>query len=678
MRRTSYVCAALTVVAALTILAVGWALDVEAIRSVARGAASMKPPSALMLILSGVALALVVERPSGRRLWAVRGLAAVVIALSAVYLGEYLFAVSGGIDELVFKDTVAQANGAAYPGRPAPLTLISFVLVACALLTIDARRRPTGLLIAPVAAINAMCVVGYLYSIPAFYGPATAAKMSLTTALVFLVLAAGVLLARPRGRLQAFLTTDSPGGIMARPLLPLAIAVPLLLGWLHLVGEHSGLFGDRTGTWWQTAGTIVCLVLVIGFAARSLNRGVLDAQRRFETAFEHAPMGIALVDLNGRVMKVNRLMSETTGHDAPSLVATPFSDLIHPDDRGEYQVAARQLMYEGGASYTIERRYVRRDGSELWARQSATLVRGSDDRPQHFIVQVQDITGQREDAEALAAAKQELQDKVKRLQELDQLKEEFVALVTHELRTPLTSVAGYLDIVLEDDDEDVVRLDPQHAHHVGVARRNTQRLIDLVEDLLLIRRLEAGREQLSPQTLDLSDLAADRLESVAPMASAKGVTIGGDVAPGIVVDADPRRIAQIVDNLLSNAIKYTPAGGDVRLTLAPAGDRVALAVADTGIGIPEVDRPHLFDPFFRASNVSGSAVPGTGLGLVVTRRLIEAHGGTVDVESTEGFGSRFVVTLPSAAYSGSSYSAMSRPIAGSKTRTPVSAQPRRS
>lgn len=245
----------------------------------------------------------------------------------------------------------------------------------------------------------------------------------------------------------------------------------------------------------------------------------------------------------------------------------------------------------------------------------------------------------------LADARAELEDKIRRLQELDRLKEEFVALVTHELRTPLTSVAGYLDVVLEEDD-DLAPLDPQRRHCVGIARRNAQRLIDLVEDLLLVRRLESGHDELLRVPVALSYLAADRLESVALMAGSKDVTVSGDITPEIVVEGDERRLAQVIDNLLSNAIKYTLPDGDVLLELASGPAGVRLAVTDTGIGIPAADQAQLFEPFFRASNVSDSASPGTGLGLAVTKQLVEALGGTIALESAEDCGSCFTVTLP--------------------------------
>jgi PAS domain S-box-containing protein len=648
MRRTPYVCACLTAAVALLVLVGGWCLDVEVLRSIAPGTVSMKAPTAVLFLLSSGALALMAGRPSGRRRWLARGLAVLVIAIAAAFLAEYVFHVSLGIDERPFRDEVSRLQGAAYPGRPSPLAMVSFVLVAVALMTLDTRRRLAELLVVPVVMIAATSLIGYLYSIPAFYGPASATKMAINTAALFLALSVAIVLARPRGALQRLLTTNAPGGIMMRKLLPIALAVPLLLGWLRLVAHDAGLFGLRTGTWWLTAATIVCLTLVVVVAASSVDRAVRRAERQFETAFELAPIGVAIVRLDGHLIMANRALSRITGYTRHDLVDKRADELFHEDDRDGYEAARAQVL--GGGPYTADRRYRRADGAVIWARHSAALVRDDDGRPQHIIAQVQDITTERADASALALAKDDLETRFERLQELDRMKEEFVSLVTHELRTPLTSVAGYLDLLLDDEDgdDDAARLDPGHARHAQVARRNAQRLIDLVEDLLFVRRLEAGREELDPIALDLSELAADRVESIAPLASAKDIAIDGDVAAGVIVDADPRRMAQILDNLLSNAIKYTPEGGRVRLDLASRHDRVELAVHDTGIGIPAAEQASLFEPFFRASNVAHGTEQGTGLGLVVTRRLVEAHGGTIDVASGEGRGSSFTVTLPAA------------------------------
>lgn len=644
--RTARAAAAAAVLVGVLVLVVGWGMDVEAMRSVVPGTVGMKPSTAAMFVLSGIALWLLAGGSTRRRHYVAAGCAAACILLSFAFLAEYVFHVSLGIDEFPFRDEAGRAKQLVYPGRIAPMTAISFILLSSALLTIDLRRRLSEPLVAPVVGIGATCLIGYLYAIPVFYGPGSVGKMALSTAVLFLILSTGVLMARPRGRLHSLLTTESPGGSMARRLLPVAVLVPLLLGWLSQVGESWGVFSDRAGEWWLTGATIAVLCLVVAQAAQGLDRGVRQAQRRFETAFQDAPIGIALVDLEGRVLKANQALYDITGYDGDQLVAKRFADLVHPGDRETEERNARELLASDCRAFTVENRFVRRDGSALWALHSASLVRDDDDQPLNFIAHVQDITRQREDAEALAAAKHELEGQVDQMQELDRLKEEFVAIVTHELRTPITSVAGYLDLLLEVEEDDPAPLEPHRRHYAEVARRNAQRLIDLVSDLLLVRRLESGHEELARVKLDLSALTYDRLESMSPAAGAKHVGITVDVAAGIVVDADPRRLAQVIDNLLSNAVKYTPEGGNVWVSLANGGPTVRLAVRDNGIGVPANEQEQLFDPFFRASNVTRGAVSGTGLGLVVTRQLVEAHGGTIAVDSVAGTGSTFRVTLP--------------------------------
>ncbi len=271
-RRVVSACAGVAIVTGLLVVVVGWALDVAAMRSLIPGTVGMKPSTATMFVLSGIALALVAGAPSRRRRALAAGCALSCIVLSAAFLSEYVLGWDLGIDEFPFRDTAGHAAAIAYPGRLAPTTAACFILMGLALLAIDARRRVVELLAAPVAAIAALCLIGYAYSIPLFYGPAAAAKMAINTALVFLLLAVGVTLVRPRGRLLALLTTRNPGGVMARRLLPLALGVPLVLGWARLVGQDAGLFSERVGTWLLTATTIAALVAIIAGAAVKLSR----------------------------------------------------------------------------------------------------------------------------------------------------------------------------------------------------------------------------------------------------------------------------------------------------------------------------------------------------------------------------------------------------------------------
>ena len=244
----------------------------------------------------------------------------------------------------------------------------------------------------------------------------------------------------------------------------------------------------------------------------------------------------------------------------------------------------------------------------------------------------------------------------------ERMKDQFVSLISHELRTPLTSILGYLELVLEDEDQP---LTDEQRSYLTTVERNADRLLRLVGDLLFTAQVDAGRLTLEPEDVDLATVVRAAEESVRVTAAAAGVEIVVDVPEdGLVVPGDAVRLGQACDNLVSNAVKFTPGGGTVTLSLrsawqTPDGAVTAdpgpdaapvaqLAVRDTGIGIPSTEQGKLFTRFFRASTAQKNAVPGVGLGLAITKAITTAHGGTLDLVSTEGAGTTFTLTLPRA------------------------------
>src|SRR5688500_2009108 len=240
------------------------------------------------------------------------------------------------------------------------------------------------------------------------------------------------------------------------------------------------------------------------------------------------------------------------------------------------------------------------------------------------------------------------------------MKDQFVSLISHELRTPLTSILGYLELVLEDEDQPLT--DEQRAYLTTV-ERNAGRLLRLVGDLLFTAQVDAGRFSLEPRDVDLAGVVRSAEETVRVTAATAGVEVVVEVPEeGLVVPGDAVRLGQACDNLVSNAVKFTPAGGRVTLSLRaawrladgsishveqPGAEAVAqLAVSDTGVGIPAGEQGKLFTRFFRASTAQRNAIPGVGLGLTITKAITTAHAGTLDVHSVEGQGTTFTLTLP--------------------------------
>ena len=219
-------------------------------------------------------------------------------------------------------------------------------------------------------------------------------------------------------------------------------------------------------------------------------------------------------------------------------------------------------------------------------------------------------------------------------------KDEFLASVSHELRTPLTSILGYLDLALDEEG-----LDPGVEQCLTVAKRNARRLLTLVGDLLTIA---SGSLTISPRPADLNDVAATSISAAQPHAAAAGITLELESTGPATGRFDPDRLGQALDNLVSNAIKYTPEGGTVTVRVSAAGQDLRCEVTDTGIGMTEDELAQAFTRFFRAANAHSSAIPGAGLGLAITRSIVENHRGTISLSSSRGKGTTAVLTLPDA------------------------------
>ena len=246
----------------------------------------------------------------------------------------------------------------------------------------------------------------------------------------------------------------------------------------------------------------------------------------------------------------------------------------------------------------------------------------------------------RADAEA---AQQALAEQNERLRELDRLKDEFISLVSHELRTPLTSIRGYLELLL---DGGAGELSDDQARFLAVVDRNSKRLMHLVGDLLFLAQIEAGKLALDLSEVDLNHVVAECVEAARPMADEKRITLHAAVEPIPRMVGDGERLGQVLDNLVSNALKFTDEGGSVSIRISSTDDEAVVEVEDNGFGIAPEEQAHLFDRFFRSTEVTERAIPGTGLGLTIAKAIVERHEGSIEVVSTQGEGTTMRVRLP--------------------------------
>ncbi|MCO8271136.1 GAF domain-containing sensor histidine kinase [Actinoplanes sp. TRM 88003] len=227
-----------------------------------------------------------------------------------------------------------------------------------------------------------------------------------------------------------------------------------------------------------------------------------------------------------------------------------------------------------------------------------------------------------------------------RLREADKLKDEFISRVTHELRTPLTSINGYLEMLAEDGVAPAAEVE-----FLSRIRRNSDRLMALVDDMLLAAQAGPDQLRLTKRRLDLAELSRAAVVRNQVLAEGRGLEIRAEASEPVLVEADEARMVQVIERLVLNAVKFTPRGS-ITVGAAVRGDRVELTVRDTGIGMSAADRERVLAPFRRSADAERAEVQGAGLGLSIVKAIVEGHGGSVRIESEPARGAAVVVTLP--------------------------------
>lgn len=243
-------------------------------------------------------------------------------------------------------------------------------------------------------------------------------------------------------------------------------------------------------------------------------------------------------------------------------------------------------------------------------------------------------------------ANAELEERNQELEQASLAKSQVLSTATHELKTPLTSIVGYVERMLIHQDTVGPLTERQH-RYLKTVQKNARRLQALIDDLLDVSRIETGSLQLTLVKLDVGEEITEQVQVMQNQIDQKGIQLTLDFPPTLpLVKADRLRFSQVITNLVSNACKYSPPGAAVTMAAKALDGLVQIDVSDTGIGISKANQTHLFTKFFRVDNSSTRQTSGTGLGLFITKHIVEAHGGTIWVETEEGKGSTFSFTMP--------------------------------
>ncbi len=356
-----------------------------------------------------------------------------------------------------------------------------------------------------------------------------------------------------------------------------------------------------------------------------LNAAVLSIQNseaKYRLLAENATDLIARYTLDGECTYASPACQSLLGYDARELEGTSIYYFVHPDDMETIHDSHRATVGQEG-TYTATYRMRRKDGTYVWFEStSKPLAHAKDNDLREIVVVSRDITERRA---------------------VERMKDEFISTVSHELRTPLTSILGSLNLVINAS----TGL-PEHVKKlVDIAYRNSERLSDLVSDLLDIERIETGKMTFEFTAVELMPLVERAIEESRTSAAKHNVEcVLTEAPPGLQVLADNKRLRQVLGNLLSNAIKFSPPDTQVEVSVCTIEDMVRVSVSDHGPGISEEFREHIFEKFTQVDSSNTRQKGGTGLGLTIVKSIVEKHGGSVNFKTREGKGTTFYFDLP--------------------------------
>jgi PAS domain S-box-containing protein len=371
-----------------------------------------------------------------------------------------------------------------------------------------------------------------------------------------------------------------------------------------------------------------------------------ESEAGFRAIFEESPFGIAVAGMDGRCLAANAALSSIVGFSIEEMLGRVIlAELMHPDDALSGWEMFRGMAAGQYDNYTIEQRFIHKNGEQRWVRLAMSLVRDAEGRPKNVIGMGEDITERKlaeEQRKQFEAALEEARDLALRA---SLAKSEFLATMSHEIRTPMNGVIGMTGLLLDTE------LSPRQREYAEAVRRSGEALLAIINDILDFSKIEAGKLELEFAPVDVREAVEDVVGLLAEQAEAKGLELAAvvqaDVPNGL--QGDPGRIRQVLMNLVGNALKFTQRGEvTVQARLAEQTADSALIrvdVTDTGIGISPEVASRLFQPFSQADVSMTREFGGTGLGLAICKRLVEQMGGEIGLQSELGRGSMFWFTV---------------------------------
>lgn len=621
-----------------TLVLMGWAFQTSYLK---QDWLAMKANTAFAFVLFGSSLLLSIgKRPAVARL-----LAALATLLAVLTLGEYLLGFDLGIDQLLFREPTWTVSPP-FPGRMSPITAVAFLFLGSSLMMFERciRGIRSGPWLALVAIlIGSISFLGYLYGTSYLIGIGPYTAIAQHTCLTLILLGIGIVCAFPEEGIAAAITDQGPGGLIIRRLLIPALGLILFLGWLFIQGLRHDLYDPSLGS----ALLVLSLSLIL-LTLSSVSIASLQHIERERTRIEEKHRALIAIssdwvwetDQELRYTDASPRIEEILGYTPEELLGKSPYDFMPPEEAERVRRLFEPLRERQEPFTFLENVNLHKDGHRVVLETSGVPLFDENGLFIGYRGLDRDVTQRKlaeEETTRLMAQQLEV------LRESDRFKDEFLSVISHELRTPLNAITGFGSLLEEGVPGP---LNQQQRDFVEKILVGSERMLALIDDLLDFARMQAGKFGVTPAETDYPSLLEETVESFQPSAAAKKIRLERTVEVPFPVCLDRRRLQQVISNLLANAIKFTPEGGWVQIRATIEGDQLVTEVTDNGIGISPENLPKLFTPFKQLDMGLTRRAGGVGLGLSISKAIVEAHGGTIEARSEVGKGSTFTFRLP--------------------------------
>ncbi|MEO6729462.1 MAG: ATP-binding protein [Candidatus Dojkabacteria bacterium] len=670
----------ITILIAVIVL-IGWLADIQPLRTFSPGSINMNPFSALVFIIFSVAVILynINKENKNAKVFIVFAIL-LMLLVGVITIINFLFSLGLTFDTLFLFQKI-NAAGNISESRIVPTLSLGFILLSTSFLLnyLKLSYRLSNILAFVALMLGWLGILGRLYNVGiAFASSGLFIPVAFSASVAVFFLALAILLSTPQEGYARLILSDNVSGSTSRFLSVASFAITGLLGWIGLDSVNRGVFPNDLGVLYFVVINSVIFLFLFYYTGLVISReeekrktgdsliitksfeleknkinleqsvkelestksAVLNILEDLQVERDAASTerdkvdailysigdAVFVVDENYKITIFNKVAQELTGHSEKEAIGMNYSDIlkfIYEDTKDVNDKFIKESIEKGittaMSNHTV---LVGKDGMEIPVSDSAAPLKDLNDKVIGCVVVFRDITKERE---------------------IDKAKTEFVSLASHQLRTPLSAINWYSEMLT---DGDAGKLNKEQNEFVAEINKGSKRMVDLVNSLLNVSRIDVGTFAIDPKPTDIVEVAQSLVKEMQVTILQKELKVNENYEKIPLTPLDPNLIRIVIQNILSNAVKYTDPKKELNISISNDKENINIEITDQGFGIPKEQQGKIFEKLFRADNVRQKDVEGTGLGLYIVKSIVETSGGKIRFESVENQGTTFFISIP--------------------------------